>query len=138
LAKGHLFPSEIEDVFLTLLEFESGLLAYVGTNYLAPPASFLHVYGRAGNLYSKGGKLIHLKPVNDWQVGSQEVPVPESNAQAAEMTEFVRALRTGTPPETGGREALLALGVVWAAIESVRRRRPVEVREAMGPAAALV
>jgi scyllo-inositol 2-dehydrogenase (NAD+) len=137
-AKSDLFPSEIEDVFLTLLEFESGLLAYVGTNYLAPPAGFLRVYGRAGNLYSEGGKLTHLKPVNDWQVGSEGVPIPEGNAHAAEMSEFARALRTETPPETGGREALLALGVVWAAIESVRRGRPVEVREAMGPAAALV
>jgi predicted dehydrogenase len=44
------------------------------------------------------------------------------------MTEFARAIRTGTPPETGGREAMLALGVVWAAIESVRQGQTTEVR----------
>jgi predicted dehydrogenase len=137
-SKSDLVDSEIEDVFLTLLEFESGLLAYVGTNYVAPPVSFLRIYGRGGNLYSEAGKLTHLKPANDWQVSSEEVPLPQVNASAAEMSEFARAIRTATAPETDGRVGLLALGVVWAAIESVRRARPVDVREAMGPAAALV
>jgi predicted dehydrogenase len=36
ISDASLLPSEIEDVFLALLEFESGLLAYVGTNYLSP------------------------------------------------------------------------------------------------------
>ncbi len=57
---------------------------------------------------------------------------------AAEMTEFARAIRTGTRPETDGRGGLLALGVVWAAILSAQRGCAVEVREAMGEAAQLL
>ena len=138
MARGDLLPSEIEDVFLTLLEFESGLLAYVGTNYVAPPVSFLRVYGRNGNLYSERGKLIHMKPTDEWTVEPVEVEIPKVSAHAAEMSEFARAIRTGTPPETDGRGGLLALGVVWAAIQSAQQGRPVEVREAMGDAAQLV
>jgi predicted dehydrogenase len=138
LSKRDLLPSEIEDVFLTLLEFESGLLAYVGTNYVAPPIHFIRVYGQQGNLYSEGGKLIHMKPVSDWSAEPLEVEVPKSNAHAAELSEFARAIRTGTRPETDGRGGLLALGVVWAAIRSAEQNRPVEVREAMGDAARLL
>jgi predicted dehydrogenase len=66
------------------------------------------------------------------------VPVQDINAPAAEMTEFARAVRTGTPPETGGKEGLLALGVVWACVMSAEHGRPVEVREALGEAASLL
>lgn len=137
-ARKDLLPSEIEDVFLTLLEFESGLLAYVGTNYLAPAAGFTRIYGRDGNLYSEQGKLQHIKPTDPWTTESVEVEVPTINAHAAELSEFARAIRTGTPPETDGRGGLLALGVVWAAIQSAQQNRPVEVREAMGEAARLL
>jgi len=138
LSKRDLLPSEIEDVFLTLLEFESGLLAYVGTNYVAPPINYLRLYGRKGNLYSEQGKVVHLRPKDDWSVEAVEVEPPKLNAFAAEMSEFARAIRTGTPPETDGRGGLLALGVVWAAIQSAEQNRPVEVREAMGEAARLL
>jgi predicted dehydrogenase len=138
LSKRDLLPSEIEDVFLTLLEFESGLLAYAGTNYVAPPVSFTRIYGRQGNLYSERGQLIHVRPTDDWNVESLEVEFPKLNAHAAELSEFARAIRTGTPPETDGRGGLLALGVVWAAIQSAQQNRPVEVREAMGDAARLL
>ncbi|MGD0113690.1 MAG: gfo/Idh/MocA family oxidoreductase, partial [Armatimonadota bacterium] len=63
---------------------------------------------------------------------------PEVAATAAEMTEFARAIRTGTPPETGGTEALLALGVVWACLQSAERGCAVEVKDALGDAAALL
>ena len=137
-SKRDLLPSEIEDVFLTLLEFESGLLAYVGTNYLAPAISFFHIFGRDGNLYAERESLTHVRPTDPWSAESTQVEIPKGSATAAEMTEFARAIRTGAPPETDGRAGLLALGVVWAALQSVQQNRPIEVREALGPAAALL
>jgi len=68
---------------------------------------------------------------------SEEIPVPDINPHAAEMTEFARAVRAGAEPETGGREGLLALAVVWAAIMSAEQNRPIEVKEALGDAASL-
>jgi predicted dehydrogenase len=135
LSVRDLLPSEIEDAFLALLQFESGLLAYVGTNYLSPPAHFLRVYGREGNAFGERSKLVFWKPKDDWSVQPEEIPVPELNAPAAEMTEFARAVRTRTEPETGGGEGLLALGVVWACIKSAEEKRAVEVEEALGRAA---
>jgi len=139
LATSSLIPSEIEDVFLTLLEFDSGLLGYVGTNYVAPPISYLRVYGMAGNAYAEDRKLrLVTTPKEPWSTESEEVPIPEINPHAAEIAEFARAVRTGTPPETGGKEGLLALGVVWAAIMSAEQSRPVEVKEALGEGASLL
>jgi len=138
LSKRDLLDSEIEDVFLTLLEFESGLLAYVGTNYVAPAVNFIRIYGRKGNVYSEGGKVTHLRPVTDYSTEPVELEIPPARAHAEEMTEFARAIRTGRQPETDGRGGLLALGVVWAAIQSAQRGRTVEVREAMGEAAELL
>ena len=127
-AKSDLTASEIEDVFLTLLEFESGLLAYVGTNYVSPWMEFLHIYGRSGIL-RLADKRLNVSLQQEGGMESREVPTPESNAFTEEMKEFVRAIRTGTPPETDGRAGLLALDVVWAAIQSAQWNRPVEVGE---------
>ena len=139
LSTNSLIDSEIEDVFLALLEFESGLLAYVGTNYVAPAISYLRVYGIAGNAYSQGGKLTLITtPDEPWTTESEEIPIPEINPHAAEMTEFARAVRAGAEPETGGREGLLALAVVWAAIRSAERGGAVTVEEVLGEAASLL
>lgn len=140
LSTSSLLPSEIEDVFLTLLEFDSGLLAYVGTNYLSASVSFLRIYGREASAYSEEGKIVVAAPNRDepWITDRQEVSVQNINAPAAEMTEFARAVRASAPPETGGAEGLLALGVVWACLMSAEQGRPIEVREALGEAASLL
>jgi len=145
LSRVSLTASEIEDAFLALLEFESGLLAYVGTNYVSPSCSYLRIYGMSGNVYWEGrgnGGTEPLRlvttPENPWTLQSESLPVPEINAHAAEMAEFARAVRTGTPPETGGREGLRALGVVLAALMSAEQGRAIEVREALGEAGELL
>ncbi len=140
LSNSLLLPSEIEDVVLALLEFDSGLLAYVGTNYLSPSASFLRIYGRGASAYSEEAKIVVAAAKKDepWITEREEVSIQKINAAAAEMTEFARAVRSGTPPETGGREGLLALGVVWACLISAEQGRPVVVREALGEAASLL
>ncbi len=138
LCTKDILPSEIEDVFLTLLEFESGLLAYVGTNYVAPPVHFARFYGRKENVYAERGKLTHVIPTDPWTTETKESEVPPINGFAAEMDELARAIRADDEPETGGPEAMLALAVVWACIESTRQQRPMEVREVLGESAALV
>jgi len=133
LSNSSLLPTEIEDVFVTLLEFESGLLGYVGTNYLSAGANFLRIYGREGSAYAEQDRisLARVKPDEPWITETEEVPVAEVNPHAAEMSEFARAVRTGTSPETDGKGGLLALGVVWACLMSAEQKRPVEVGEAL-------
>jgi len=140
ISDASLLPSEIEDVFLTLLEFESGLLASVGTNYLSPPTNYLRLYGQDAVALAERNAITLTVGNKDepWAPETQPVDLPTVNANAAEMTEFARAVRTGTPPETDGKGGLLALGVVWAALLSAEQHRPVEVKEALGEAAALL
>jgi predicted dehydrogenase len=137
-SKADLLPSEIEDVFLTLVEFDSGLLAYVGTNYVAPPINFTRIYGREANLFADYSTVVKLRAKADGSSEKTDLEIPSVLAFAAEMSEFARAIRTGTRPETDGRAGLLALGVVWAAILSAQRGCAVEVREAMGETATLL
>jgi predicted dehydrogenase len=138
LSTDKLVGSEIEDVFLSLLEFQSGLLAYVGTSYISPYSSFTRIYGAGGNAYSENGRITLIKVTGPSNAEEETITPPEVAATAAEMTEFARAIRTGTPPETGGTEALLALGVVWACLQSAERGCAVEVKDALGDAAALL
>lgn len=139
IAVDSLTPSEIEDVFLCLLEFESGLLGYVGTNYVCPPAGYLRVYGMAGNAYAEsGGITVVSTPNRPWEVEKEQVPVPPANAHAAEMSEFARAVREGDRPETAGEEGLRALAVVWACLSSAEQGRPVEIAEVLGDAGSLL
>lgn len=53
-----------------------------------------------------------------------------SDLDAALMRDFVRALRTGTPPLTSGVDGLRALEVALAAYESGRTHRTVQVQHA--------
>jgi predicted dehydrogenase len=140
ISDSSLLPSEIEDVFLSLLEFESGLFAYVGTNYISPSVHFTRIYGRGGSVYSEGRSitLAAAKEDEPWVTQKSDVPYEEINAHAAEMTEFARAIRSGSAPETDGPGGLLALAVVWACIRSAEERRPIEIEEVLGEHAPLV
>ena len=124
----------------SLLEFESGLLAYVGTNYVSSPIEFVRVYGKQASAYWEEEQLtLASTPEGSWSVETEELPIPPIKPPVAEMAEFARAIYTGTSPETGGKEGLLALGVVWACLESAQEGgRPVEVRAALGQAASLL
>jgi predicted dehydrogenase len=139
LSSGSLTSSEIEDAFLCLLEFESGLLAYVGTNYVCPAAGYLRIYGVGGNAYAEGGEVaVVTTPDEPWKTESESIAVPALNEPAAEMAEFARAVRAGDRPETAGEEGLLALAVVRACLESAERGRPVEIAEVLGEDASLL
>jgi predicted dehydrogenase len=140
LSNSSLLPSEIEDVFLTLLEFESGLLAYVGTNYMSPSTHFIRIYGQGGAAYCEGDtiSLATVKEDEPWITATEQVEMADVNPPAAEMQEFARAIRAGDGPETSGREGLLALAVVWACIRSAEQQRPVAVEEIVGDAVDLL
>ena len=138
LSTSKLVDSEIEDIFLTLLEFESGLLGYVGTSYVSPPSNFTRIYGIGGNAYAEGGEIVLTKVKGPWETEKETIIPPVVKHTAAEMTEFARAVRSGRPAETSGREGLLALGVVLACLMSAERGCAVEVKEALGEAAGLI
>jgi len=138
LSNCSLLPSEIEDVFLALIEFESGVLAYAGTNYVAPWTDFVHVYGMDGIARAEADKVTYSKLEGKWELKPVDVPCPELPMYISEMGEFARAIREGTRPETSGKEGLMALAVVIACLESAEHGRTVAISEVLGDAAALI
>lgn len=137
LSVDSLSSSSIEDVFLALLEFESRVLAYVGTGYVIPSVTFVRLYGTAGAAYYHSGdgeeeRITRVRTGN--RDATESVPPAPGNPYADEMGEFGRAVRSRCEPETGGREALSALGVVWACIRSAEQGREVSVDEVLDQA----
>ncbi|MFQ5914620.1 MAG: Gfo/Idh/MocA family protein [Nitrospinota bacterium] len=121
--------AEIPDVTSTLLEFESGVQGYVGSNFASARWTFfVNVYGTEGNLYYDRFDGLYHK-VSDEPRG----PVPYDNVDILqdELEHFAHCLRNGAQPETGGKEGIDALAVVVAAIRSAEEGRAVEIAEVM-------
>lgn len=131
LSNSSLLPSEIEDVFLSLIEFDSGMLAYAGTNYIAPWTDYLRVYGSGGIIRAEGDKVTYVKLEGKWEVSETAVYCPELPMYLTEIAESARAIRKGGAPETSGAEGLMALAVVHACLESAEEGRAVEIRDVL-------
>ena len=124
---------DIDDVTCTLLEFESGLVGYLGSTYASSFSHWLRVYGTDKNAYYD--QLVGLTLTQDsWDRGpvrelmetaaSVTAPIP---AVQEELAEFVQCMRTGSRPEVDGKQALLSVAVVLAAVESAKTGRPVSI-----------
>jgi predicted dehydrogenase len=64
----------------------------------------------------------------------QAVEFEHIDMYRAELEDWAAAVRSGRPPRVGGPEAMAALAVVWAALESSASGRSIQPRAA--PAAA--
>ncbi len=47
--------AEVEDVTLTIFQFESGVLGYLGSSYSTPRTNWVHAYGTEGELFCSVG-----------------------------------------------------------------------------------
>lgn len=121
-------PVDVEDVTMALLEFESGVLGYLGAHYAIPDQRFIHVLGTQGNL--RWDRAMGL--VFETAAGRESIPIEENDTLYEEIDEFVRCILDGKSPETGGAEGLAAVAVVEAALLSSQRGRPVDVSEVLG------
>lgn len=139
--------AEVEDVTMTLLEFEAGHLGYVGSAWACPGVFFVNVYGTRANYFYevnfKYWEQSHL--IDDHAVLTRQTygemerrPVtPERTDMLREqLEEWATCIREGGRPEVGAEEALEALAVIWAAIRSAQEGRRVELHEILSSAAA--
>lgn len=118
----------IDDVTVTLLEFESGALGYLGAHYAVPDLRFVHLLGTKANVRWDRATGLLLES----EEGRQALAVAENDTVLEEIEEFARCIRNGGEPEVGGEGALRALAVIEAAVLSNQRRRPVEISELLG------
>jgi predicted dehydrogenase len=138
-------PAEVEDVTATIFRFNSGVLGYLGCNYVSPTSNWLRIYGTEGNLLRVTtppsrptfGEYLKDVPLADHYTRLElsekgknrprRIPLPIGDPILEEIDEFADCILTGGTPETDGKGALAALALIRAAIESSRTGRPVEI-----------
>jgi predicted dehydrogenase len=130
-------PADVEDVTVTIFQFESGILGYLGANYASPKAHWIFIYGTEANLSCKVSlpEVSFEEYLKIWSVvdrytelvvfekgkdGAQKIPLTEGDPILEEIDEFADCIQTGKQPETHGQVGLAALALIRAAIESNR------------------
>lgn len=136
-------PAEIEDITAAICRFKSGILGYVGSNYVSPKTRWMYIYGTAANLLWTVNYPVTTYPeypggildidqrcqLTLFEKGKdpRDIPVPPGMPYREEIDEFAHCIRTGAHPETDGPGALAALAFIRAAIESAHTGKPVEL-----------
>jgi predicted dehydrogenase len=137
-------PAPVEDVTTTVLQFDSGILGYLGCNFTSPRTNWMYVYGTEANLvrrisrpdqkFSEQVKLagsidsftrLELFPKGKDQ--AQDIPLTVGDPMLEQIDEFADCILTGRKPETDGPSSLKALALIRAAIESAKTGKPVDV-----------
>jgi predicted dehydrogenase len=124
--------SEVPDAIMAILEFERGPLGYIGTGWASPGVYTMNLLGTKANLmydldFTHWDES-HL--ADDWsslksqfygESERQKVDLPRTDMFREQLEEFGLAIRGRATVEVGATEAVRALGVVRAVIESSKR-----------------
>ncbi len=125
--------SEVPDAIMSILEFESGPLGYLGNGWASPGVYQLRLLGTEANLFYDldfnnwtESHLTDAKSTLVCQAYRQSVrpkmDIPHTDMFREQLDEFALAIRGEAEIEVGAEEAIRALAVVHAALESSRRR----------------
>ena len=124
--------AEVPDAIMSILEFEAGPLGYLGTGWASPGVYQLRLQGTEANLF-------YDLDFNNWDESHQAdskstlvsqayresvrppVEMPHTDMFREQLDEFALAIRGRAEIEVGALEAIRALAVVHAALESSRR-----------------
>lgn len=122
----------IDDTSVTLLEFESGMLGYLGSGYASAKAAWIRVYGDAAiGIYDRyEGLSVSGSPLSgsptSWLTPPVSYADPILPIQDA-LADFARCVRDGGRPEVSSTDALSAMAVVHAAVQSNLTGQGVEI-----------
>ncbi|MDP3983803.1 MAG: Gfo/Idh/MocA family oxidoreductase [Acidimicrobiia bacterium] len=109
--------NDLDDVTVAMLAFESGAVGTVGTSVRTPLVASTAVFGTVGSAWSEEDGTRFFYQARDDEV-RREQPVEKVDGVLANLEAFTHSIRTSTPPETGGAEALEVVAVLEAMIES--------------------
>ncbi len=131
--------AEVPDAIMSILEFESGSLGYLGSGWASPGVYQLRLQGTEANLF-------YDLDFNNWDESHRadakstlvsqayresvrpDLPIPATDMFREQLDEFALAIRGQAEIEVSAREAIRALAIVHAALESSRNHgRAVEV-----------
>ncbi len=140
--------TEIIDAGTAILQFESGALGYLGSNFITPWVNYCNIYGTEANLYltvdlparkpdetpgqygdswnyADRNSALYLKRKGEDQ--KIKVDLEPGEILTEEVREFADCIRNHKVPETGGPEAMQALAVIVAAIRSAQTGKAVSM-----------
>jgi predicted dehydrogenase len=124
--------AEVPDAAMAILEFEGGMLGYLGAGWASPGVYSLNLQGTNANLFYEldfthwdESHLVDAHSVLRSQAYRESerprVDLPRTDMFREELEEFALAIRGEDRVEVGPLEAIRALGVVHAALESSAR-----------------
>ena len=139
-------PADVEDVTMTIFQFESGVLGYLGSSYATPRMNWVHVYGTEATalctvslpnvpfdeylkVWTVVDRYTSLQLYGKKMDKPQEVPLTVGDPILEEIDDFATCIRTGAKPETDGKTGLVALSLIRAAIESARTGKQVRLAD---------
>jgi predicted dehydrogenase len=131
-------PGAAPDAATASLRFASGAIGSYTTHFVSVAISQLTIYGTRGALQLNrfGQELLRDRIVDtpvakNASTGTEPVPFegpqPFTTALTAQFEDFAHCIREGCEPEVGAREAIAALRVSRAVLESARSGRAVEL-----------
>jgi predicted dehydrogenase len=119
---------KLDDVTTANIEYHDGALAFLGTSMVIPDIARTAVWGTEGAACNdKDGERFLTQEVGsrDWvDHGVETLDTVED-----QLEEFASNVRDGTPPETGGPEALEATVLLEGIVESAARGTVVDLDE---------
>ncbi len=137
-------PADVEDVTMTILQFESGVLGYLGSSYASIRMNWMSVHGTDASLscvlalpnvsfeeylqiWSVVDKYTVLQISEKSKDQPETLPLNIGDPILEEIEEFADCIRTEKKPETDGQAGLVALALVRAAIDSARSGKAVDL-----------
>jgi predicted dehydrogenase len=142
--------SQVPDATMVICEFEGGQLGYLGCGWASPGVYSMNVLGTEANLFYDldfthwteshlADKYSTLRSQFYGESERQDVELPASDTFREQLDEFALAIRGQATVEVGATEAINALAVVRAALESSQRNgQSVTLAEVIDAAAATV
>jgi UDP-N-acetyl-2-amino-2-deoxyglucuronate dehydrogenase len=133
--------AEVPDATMVICEFEGGTLGYLGSGWASPGVYTMNVLGTKANLFYDldfthwdeshlADKFSTLRSQFYGESERRVVQLESSDMFREQLDEFALAIRDEATVEVGATEAVNALAVVRAALESSSRKgRSVEVAE---------
>jgi predicted dehydrogenase len=124
--------SEVPDAVMAICEFESGALGYIGTGWASPGVYSMNLLGTKANLmydldfthWDESHQADDWSTLRSQFYGEsvrQPVELPRTDMFREQLDEFALAIRGEATVEVGAAEAVRALAVVRAVLESSKR-----------------
>ncbi|MGH3329271.1 MAG: Gfo/Idh/MocA family protein [Streptomycetales bacterium] len=139
--------AEVPDAVMSILEFASGALGYIGAGWASPGVYTINLQGTKANLrydldfthWDESHRADDYSELRSQSYGESErtrVPLARTDMFREQLEEFALAARGRAAVEVGVREAIQALAVVHAGLVSSERAgarvEVAEVTEAAG------